>query len=78
MKKYSTKTFKFDKVKIQVTKSDYGYILHLNLNRYKKGRKEINTSTLYDAIYKKHKPYASIWADYQDKKLIGVEVSWDK
>jgi hypothetical protein len=38
----------------------------------------VDTWTLYDSINEGHRPYAHIWADFQGKHLIGLEVCWDK
>jgi hypothetical protein len=67
----------FGPLKISINDLGKGAILYINLKRYKKKRR-INTWTLYESILEGHKKYAHIWADFQGKKLIGVEIAWDK
>lgn len=64
------------KTKIRFMKTPHFKHLHINIGRYKKGKK-IDTWILYDSITEKHKPYAHIWMDVQGKKLIGFEASWE-
>jgi len=78
--KIKDKRIKLDKCKIHYVKTGKGNYLKINLGRYKKKGK-IDTTTSYDSISNKHKPYAHIWYDIQKQgkksMLIGLEVSWD-
>lgn len=50
--------------------------IHINLKRYKKPSKTIQTQTLYSSIEQKDKAYTEIWLDKQGKKVVGIEIMW--
>lgn len=79
MSKIIDKKIRLDKkTKLRFIKSPRFSHLHINLGRYTKNKGDVRTWTLYDSITERHKPYAHIWADYQNNKLIGFEVCWEK
>ena len=72
------KTIKFGRIKIKLFQSPKFSMMQVNFGRYKKGRK-IDTWTLYDAIFEKHKSIGDeIWLDIQNKKAVGMSITLDK
>ena len=73
MKKLKEHRIKIGNITITHFKLNKNTYIHINLGRYKKG-KIADTWTIYDGIMEKHKHWDDIWADFQDKKLIGIEI----
>lgn len=69
---------KLGKLKIRLLEVPNSSRIHINFGRYKKGRK-IDTWTIYNSIYEKHKPFLDeMWLDIQNKKAIGLNITLDK
>ena len=68
------KAIKIDDIIIKYFKVNKSTRLLINFGRYEKGRR-IDTCTVYDAIFEKHKTYDDVWLDIQDKQAIGLQIS---
>ena len=70
------KNLNLDSCKLSIMDLGKGKRLHINLKRYKK--KPIQTQTLYSSIEQGDKAYTEIWLDKQNKKVVGIEIMWDR
>ena len=77
-KKHQKKTITIGNVIISLSDIGNKYHIFVNLGRKKKSKNIDDTWTIYDSILEKHQPYAHVWVDIQDEKLVGVEISADK
>jgi len=67
------KKIKLGKIKISYTEINGRIFVFVDFGRYKKCR-NVNTSTIYDAIVENHKSWDEVWLDIQDKKATGIEI----